>query len=104
MTPVQSVLHGTLKPDGTLELAERPSLPVGPVEVVLRPLPGLQVESEDWWQHLQHARAELRAAGHCFRSKEAIDAEIAELRSDDNRLENACCRIVEDHRVGGQAG
>ncbi len=104
MTPTQLVLHGNLKPDGTLELAERPSLPVGPVEIVLRPLPALPAASEDWWQYLQKARAELQITGHRFRSKEEIDAEIAELRSGDERLEDACCRIVKNRRTSGHAG
>lgn len=104
MTPTQLILHGNLKPDGTLELAERPALPVGPVEIVLRPLPTLQAASADWWQYLQKARAELQTAGHRFRSKEKIDAEIAELRSGDERIEDVCCRMVENHRTRGQAG
>jgi len=76
------VLHGRWKSDGTLELAEHPSLPVGPVEVVIRPLSVSQEASEDWWRYLQRARAELQAADHRFRTREEIDAEIADIRSE----------------------
>jgi hypothetical protein len=100
MTPTQLVLHGNLKPDGTLELSERPALPVGPVEIVIRPLSPSQADSEDWWQYLQKARAELQAAGHCFRTKEEIDAEIAELRSGDERIEGVRC-LAPEHRNTG---
>jgi hypothetical protein len=90
MTPTQLVLHGDLKADGTLELYEQPALPVGPVEILIRPLPTLQPASKDWWQYLQEARAELQSAGHTFRSKEDINAEIAELRSGDERIDDLC--------------
>jgi hypothetical protein len=90
MTPTQLILHGDLKADGTLELFERPALPVGPVEILIRPLQTSRPASEDWWQYLQKARAELQSAGHSFRSKEDIDAEITELRSGDERIEEAC--------------
>jgi hypothetical protein len=89
MTPTQAVVHGTLKPDGTLELDERPALPPGPVEITLRPLGVSTAGQEDWWQYLQRARAELEAAGHHFRTKEEIDAEIDDLRSGDDRIERA---------------
>jgi hypothetical protein len=41
----------------------------------------------DWWDFLQRARKELEEAGHSFRSKEEIDAEIEDIRSGDDRLE-----------------
>jgi hypothetical protein len=78
---MQVTVHGTLKGDGTLILAESPALPAGPVEVVIRPVQSA-TPGEDWWSYLQRARAGLEAAGHSFRTKDAIDAEIDELRSD----------------------
>jgi len=36
--PLEVIVQGVLKPDGTIELSERPSLAAGPVEVVLRPV------------------------------------------------------------------
>ena len=78
---MQVTVHGTLNEDGTLILAESPALPAGPVEVVIRPVQPLGL-SEDWWLYLQRVRADLEAAGHPFRSKDEIDAEIDELRSE----------------------
>ncbi len=81
------VLHGRLKPDGTLELDAKPPLPEGPVEILIRSVPEPQSSAENWWQYLQRARSELEAGGHRFRTPEEIDAEIAELRSGDERFE-----------------
>ncbi len=36
MTPLQTVVRGTLKADGTIELDEKPNLPPGRVQVILR--------------------------------------------------------------------
>ncbi len=83
------VIHGNLRSDGSLELAAKPNLPPGPVEVTLRPLPVDQSGGGDWWEYLQKARAELEAAGHPFRTKEEIDADLADLRSGDERIEQA---------------
>jgi hypothetical protein len=89
MAPQQVVIRGRLHDDGTLELAEKPSLPPGPVEITVRPLTGDQAAGGDWWEYLQKARAELEAAGHPFRTKEEIDADLADLRSGDERIEEA---------------
>jgi len=83
----QVVVHGRLKPDGTLELDAKPPLPEGPVEIVIRSVPGPQPGAENWWGYLQRARSELEAAGHRFRTREEIDTEIEELRSGDERFE-----------------
>ncbi len=103
MTPVELVLHGNVKVDGTLEIMERPTLPAGPVEIVVRPLPMSQAGSEHWWQYLQRARAELQATGHRFRTKEEIDAEIESLRSGDERIAEAAPQLARDRRPSGQA-
>ncbi len=83
----QVVVHGRLKPDGTLELDSKPPLPEGPVEIVIRSVPELQPDAENWWEYLQRARSELEAAGHRFRTREEIDAEIEQVRSGDERFE-----------------
>jgi len=86
----QVVVHGRLRPDGTLELDSRPPLPEGPVEIVIRSVPGPQPGAENWWGYLQRARSELEAAGHRFRTREEIDTQIEELRAGDERLEREC--------------
>ncbi len=76
------IVRGHLGADGTLTLENKPSLPAGPVEVTLRPLPADRPEPTGWLDYLRQARAELEAAGHSFRSKEGIDADLAALRAD----------------------
>lgn len=77
------VVEGTLKPDGTLELDQKPNLPPGRVQVVLRqesePIP----PKEDWWQYMQRARHELEAAGSHFMTEEEVNAHLAWLREGD---------------------
>jgi hypothetical protein len=78
---MEVTIQGNVKPDGSLELLAVPSLPAGPVEVVIRSSQPAAA-TEDWWAYLQRARRELESAGHIFRTKEDIDAEIAALRAD----------------------
>ncbi len=79
MNETSHVIRGTLNPDGTLELAERPDLPAGPVEVTIRPVAEVP-KSGNWFDYLRRARAELEASGAVFRTKEEIDADIEEMR------------------------
>jgi hypothetical protein len=95
MRTSQVLIRGTLTVDGSLVLAERPSLPSGPVEVIIRSLPTTDTAGEDFLQYLQRARAELEAAGTGFRTNEEIDAELGELRSGDKRLEEVYTQIVD---------
>lgn len=84
MSQTPNIVRGTLLPDGTLELAERPSLPAGPVEVTIRPFSTparTSVSGENWWECLQRLRAEREASGVPFRTREEIDIEIEEMRS-----------------------
>lgn len=79
----QIVVQGNLKPDGTLELKERPNLPAGPVEVVIRTQPNASENAETWWDFLQRSHAEMVAQGYKFRSKDEIDADRDRQRSRD---------------------
>jgi hypothetical protein len=88
MSTLQVVIRGTLTSDGSLVLAERHSLPSGPVEVIIRSLPTADTASEDFLHYLQRARTELGAADTGFRTKEEIDTELEELRAGDKRLES----------------
>ena len=98
MNPTPIVVRGQVKPDGTLQLENNPHLPVGPVEVIIRALPTVSRDSEDWWQFLQRARKELEESGHRFRTKEEIDAEIEDIRSGDERLEEVYRQSEEQRR------
>jgi hypothetical protein len=79
-------LLGTLRADGTVTLQDKPSLRPGPVEVTLRAIQAGSLPSGGWLDYLRQARADLESAGHPFRTKEAIDADLAELRADRDDL------------------
>lgn len=81
----ESVVEGTLNPDGTLELDQKPSLAPGRVTVILRqhasqsPPP-----QESLWELMQRGRRELEASGHHFMNDEEVNAYIEELREGDH--------------------
>jgi hypothetical protein len=84
MSLSEDVIAGTLKPDGTLELDQRPSLAPGRVEVVLRK----QAESvpppkENWFQFMQDARKKMEEAGCHFMDEKEVESHIGRLREGD---------------------
>ena len=83
MSVNEVVLGGTLKPDGTLELDQKPSLSPGRVTVVLRPVSDPAPLQESWWDYMQRGRRELEASGHGFLSEQEMAARIEELRTDE---------------------
>jgi hypothetical protein len=84
MSLTETVIEGTLKPDGTLELDQKPNLPPGRVTVVLRQEAALAPPpQEDWWQYLQRVRAEREAAGYPFMNEAEMNAHIEWLREPD---------------------
>jgi hypothetical protein len=82
-----AVIQGTLRPDGTLELDEKPNLPPGRVTVVLQPAPEPTQPAEGWWPYLQRVRAEREAAGYHFMNETEMQAHIQWLRDDEDRIE-----------------
>jgi hypothetical protein len=102
METMPIVVQGNLKPDGTLELKNRPALPSGPVEVIIRPLPQREPGEENWWQFLQRARKELEESGASFRTAAEIEAEREEFRSGDERLD-AVRRKIDKARHKGKS-
>lgn len=68
------VLHGTVNPDGSLEMDRIVQLPPGPVQITIQPAPLMQGK-QDWWQCLQDARATLEKRGAGFRTREEIEQE-----------------------------
>jgi hypothetical protein len=97
MSPQEIVIEATLKPDGTLELDEKPSLPPGRVTVVLRQTLEPTPQREDWWQFLQRARSELVAAGAPFMSDEEMKAHLEWLRQPDP-IDDLLRRAGEEHQ------
>jgi hypothetical protein len=82
MSLAEVVVEGTLKPDGTLELDEKPNLAPGRVTVVLRQA-SAPPPKEDWFQYLQRLRAEREASGYPFLSEAEMNAHLDWLREGD---------------------
>lgn len=83
MSLSEIVVGGTLKPDGTLELDQKPNLAPGRVTVVLRQEPELTLPKEDWWQFMQNARKKMEQAGCHFMDEQELQAHIDWLREGD---------------------
>jgi hypothetical protein len=81
MSTQQVIVHGHIRPDGTLEVDEKVNMPPGPVSVTVQAAAAasrkrtLQVLEEIWSQR--------EALGLAGRTKEEIDAEINAMRDQD---------------------
>jgi hypothetical protein len=80
---------GTVRADGTLELDEKLQVPPGRVRVRVEAMPAVEEKpAEGLVEFVDRLRREMEAAGHKFRTKEEIHAEIEELRNEwEERLE-----------------
>jgi hypothetical protein len=85
MNTTHVVVEGTLKSDGSLEVAEKFGLPPGRVRVTVEVLDEADSSGEDWFEYLQRARAERESAAAGFRTREEIDAEINAMRDEWDR-------------------
>src|SRR4051812_33424943 len=87
MSTNQIVVRGTLRPDGTLELNEKPNPAPGRAEVRLHPVGESEKSEPGWWEVLQQIRKDQDARGFKRRSREEIDAEIAAERAAEEEYE-----------------
>jgi hypothetical protein len=79
---------GTVRPDGALELDEKLNLPPGRVKVRVESVESPIRPTESLVEYGDRTRRELEAAGHAFRTREEIDAELEALRNEwDERLD-----------------
>jgi hypothetical protein len=74
------VIEGLLRPDGSLELDEKPALPPGRVQVIIQPLPQLPAD-DPFWQRMQAIWAGQKARGHVARTAEQVEAERQDLNA-----------------------
>ena len=74
------VVRGNLKSDGTLELDQKPTLGPGRVQVTLQPVAADLPPQPKLIDVLNELRAAQRESGIVARSREAIDAEIQQMR------------------------
>ena len=78
----EHVVEGTIKPDGTLELDERPSLSPGRVTVILRQ-EAPAAAGGGWWEAMQKARQAMIDSGCPLLNEAEVQARIHELREED---------------------
>ncbi|HUY35098.1 MAG TPA: hypothetical protein VMV69_20280 [Pirellulales bacterium] len=101
MSLTEIVVEGTLKPDGTLELDQKPSLSPGRVTVVLRQEFKSPATREDWFQHLQRIRAEREASAYPFMNEAEANGHIEWLREGD-RIDDMLLEVDEQRRKAAQ--
>lgn len=102
MSLTEIIVAGTLKPDGTLELDQKPKLPPGRVTVVLRQQPEPAPPKENWWQYLQRIRAEREASGYPFMNEEEMKAYLEWLRGPD-RIDEMLRQVDEQRQRRGSS-
>jgi hypothetical protein len=90
MTPNAIEIQGTLREDGTLVLDEKPNLPPGRVKVVLQPAHLHEGDGNDAIAVLDRIHNAQARRGYAPRSVEEINADLADMRDDDER-----CRMIE---------
>jgi hypothetical protein len=94
----ETVIEGTLKPDGTLELDEKPNLAPGRVTIVLRQESEPTSAKEGWWPYMQRVRAEREATGYPFLNEAEMADRLLWLRDDEERLDHIYREMDEERR------
>jgi hypothetical protein len=70
----EDVVEGTLKPDGTLELDQKPSLPPGRVKVIVQPAQASTAPQPGLAEVIDQIRRDQQARDYQGRSPEEIEA------------------------------
>jgi hypothetical protein len=84
MSFTEVVVAGTLNPDGTLKLDQKPSLSPGRVTVVLRQESQPTTHTQPgWWQAMQDARKRMEDAGCHFMDDKEMQDHLNWLREED---------------------
>ncbi len=92
-------LEAVVKPDGTLELAERLALPPGRVQVTIVPMSDLP-PNDPFWQRMQALWAAQRARGHVPRSEQEV---VEERQTTRDEWEDRMRRIEQIQAEAAQA-
>ncbi len=93
----ETVIVGTIQPDGTLVLDEPTKLPAGRVQVIVQALPELP-EGDPFWDMMRSIWAGQKARGHVPRSAEEVEAERRETRDGWEERQQAIERLQEESR------
>jgi hypothetical protein len=99
MNRAETVIGGTIQPDGTLVLDGKLNLPAGRVTVVLRQeAEGLIPEDDPFWRRMQAMWDAQRELGHVPRSVEEIDARQREMREGRAERQETIEQLQEESR------
>ncbi len=99
MSVTETVIEGTLKLDGTLELDHKPNLSPGRVTVVLRQqAEAKKPPSEGWWPYMRRVRAEREAAGSRFLNESEMEERLRWLRGDEERIDQIYREMKDEKR------
>ena len=89
---------GTVRPDGTLDLDQKITVPPGRVKVRLESVEPLAPATETLVEFVERTRRELQAAGHKFMNDDEVTAWVEELRADDDRIEEIYRQAEEEKK------
>jgi len=89
MSLTEIVVEGTLKPDGTLELDQKPSLAPGRVQVIVKPLPS-PTGRRGLVEVMDEIRQSQRARGYQGRTAQEMQAEEMARQEEDEDYERRC--------------
>jgi hypothetical protein len=101
MSLSEVVIEGTLMSDGTLELDEKPNLPAGRVQVVLRQEEEAKKPEplgDAFFQMMEEIWAAQKARGHVPRTMEEVEAERRAMRGQVEDEIDAAIRLQEECR------
>jgi hypothetical protein len=95
-TPVVTV-EGIIKPDGTLEVAEKVNLPAGKVQVTLVPL-SERPRDDPFWQRMEQIWTGQKARGHVPRGVDEVESERRAFRQEMEDEIQEAIRLQEECR------
>ena len=101
MHPTETVIEGTLLPDGTLELDEQPDLPPGRVTIRMQSSVALP-SGDPFFDMLKDIWATRAAAGRTPRSVEEVVAQRAQLNDEMEQEILQAGQLQEDCRARRQ--
>ena len=95
MSTTVVTVEGVVRPDGTVAVAEKVSLPAGKVHVTLIPWPALP-QDDPFWQMMQRIWDGQKARGHVARSESEVDSEREAMRDEWDARMAELARIQEE--------
>lgn len=95
------MIHGTLMPDGTVQLDQKPNLPPGPVLVSVQPLPQSPAPRRGLADVIDEIRQSQRARGYHGRTVQEMEAEEAERQREEEEYEARWEALRGETKSGG---